>query len=364
MALSFLSNFSLPKLKLFRGEESVLGIDIGTSSLKIVELKKRGGKIHLLRYGWLALGGYGGKELGQSVKLPIEKLEEALTFLLKEEKFSATRGVFSIPLSSSLIFTIEVPRVAENRLETVVPLEARKHIPVAYTDVSMVWIPFPEREREVLGGAPGEATPVRVLVIAILKPVISLYQGLAGAAGLQNALFEVETFSMIRSLLGGERKPLALVDIGADTTKVAIIDNGMVVASHGIDLGSQDITDTLARERNISFSEAERLKREAVGAESAASQKIFNDLFNTIRRVVIDAKVGGAGVGKTVLVGGGALLPNVAEVAKNILGHEVLLGNPFKTIVPPSDVVAPVLSAVGPEFAVSVGLALRGLEEF
>jgi hypothetical protein len=69
MALSFLSNFSLPKLKLFGGEQSVLGIDIGTSSLKIVELKKKGGRIHLLRYGWLALGGYGAKELGQLQKL-------------------------------------------------------------------------------------------------------------------------------------------------------------------------------------------------------------------------------------------------------------------------------------------------------
>jgi Tfp pilus assembly PilM family ATPase len=103
---------------------------------------------------------------------------------------------------------------------------------------------------------------------------------------------------------------------------------------------------------------------DAVGAESVASQKVFNDLFNTVHRIVVDAKVGGAGVSKTVLVGGGALLPNVTEIAKNILGHEVLLGNPFRTIVPPAEVVAPVLSAVGPEFAVSVGLALRGLEEF
>lgn len=361
----FLSLFNfIMKAPLFgSGEKIALGIDIGTSSLKIVELKKKGNKVTLSRYGLLSLGGYGGKEAGQSVKLPPEKLSEALNFLLAEEKFIAKKAVFSIPLSSSLIFIIEVPASAKNRLDTVVPFEARKHIPVAYTEVSMVWVPLIEKGEDILGANKiNTSAPLRVLVIAVLKPILELYQGLAANAGFESVLFEVETFSMIRSLTRAEHGTYALIDIGADTTKVAVIDGGVVVFSHSVNKGSQDITENLAKERTVSFKEAEELKKHSLDVPGAES--VFKDIFSeAVEALHGVSKRSGHVVAKTILVGGGSILPLATPLAAGIFGHEVTLGNPFLYILPPTKTVVSILNQSGPELSVATGLALRGVEE-
>jgi type IV pilus assembly protein PilM len=292
-----------------------------------------------------------------------EKLSEALNFLLAEEKFTARKAVFSIPLSSSLIFTIEVPMVAKDRLDTVVPFEARKNIPVAYSDVSMVWVPLIEKEADVLGANKTDPnTPLRVLVIAILKPVVQLYQTLAANAGFETVLFEVETFSMIRSLSRAERGTYALIDIGADTTKVAVIDAGVVVFSHGIDRGSQDITESLAEEKRVSFKEAEELKKQADSFSGA--QTILSAIFKeAVQALHLASQRTGHVAAKTILVGGGSIIPGADRLAAEILGHEVILGNPFLAIEPPAEAVGALLKQSGPELAVASGLALRGIEE-
>lgn len=360
----FASFFNLKNFSLFSsGEKGALGVDIGTSSLKVVELRKKSGKAVLTRYGLLSLGGYGDKEHGQAVKLAPEKLSEALNFLLAEEKFTAKKAVFSIPLSSSLIFTIEVPAAAKDRLETVVPYEARKHIPVAYTDVSMVWVPLLEKEEDVLGANRAVAgLPLKVLVIAVLKPVVELYQTLAAKAGFETVLFEVETFSMIRSLSRNEKGTYALIDIGADTTKVAVIDAGVVVFSHGIDKGSQDITESVSRERGVSFKEAEELKKNK--GEIPEAGPIFESIFSEAAEALHGAAARTGHIpGKTILVGGGSMLSGAAQRAAQILNHEVFLGDPFIFIDPPAKAVGALLKESGPELAVASGLALRGLEE-
>ena len=100
---NFLSN-------LFSREgQSVLGIDIGPSSIKVVQLKKRKGRAVLETYGALALGPYGGTEVGRATHLPPEKIAEALVDLLREAKTSTKKCGLSIPMSSSLLVPIEVP---------------------------------------------------------------------------------------------------------------------------------------------------------------------------------------------------------------------------------------------------------------
>lgn len=360
---SVLVDFIMNRPLFGTGERRSLGIDVGTSSLKIVEIKKDKGKLTLTRYGLLSLGGYGGKEAGQAVKLPPEKLSEALNFLLAEEKFTSKKAVFSIPLSSSLIFVIEVPAIAIDRLDTVVPFEARKHIPVAYTDVSMVWVPLVEKTEDVLGASKINASAtLRVLVIAVLKPVVELYQTLAANAGFETVLFEVETFSMIRSLSRAERGTYSLIDIGADTTKVAVIDAGVVVFSHSIDKGSEDITESLVQEKSLSFKEAEELKKHS--SDVLLAQEVFRNIFSEAAQVLSGAaKRTGHVATKTILVGGGSIFPGVSGLATEILAHEVILGNPFVSILPPAKAATSLLTTIGPELAVATGLALRGIEE-
>ena len=136
-------NFS----RFFRsGSESAVGIDIGSSFIKIVQLKKKGGRAILETYGELALGPYAGLVTGQITNLSGDKLAEALSDILKEAHVSTKSSAISIPFSASLISLIELPKASENQLDTVIPLEARKYIPVPISEVSLDWWIVPRRD--------------------------------------------------------------------------------------------------------------------------------------------------------------------------------------------------------------------------
>src|SRR3990167_7165533 len=105
---------------------SVLGIDIGTSSIKLVQLKRKGGKAILETYGEISLGSYAGFEIGRSTNLSTDKVSEALRDLIGEANVTTNDCGLSIPVSSSLITFIKLPQTAEKQLQTVIPMEARK----------------------------------------------------------------------------------------------------------------------------------------------------------------------------------------------------------------------------------------------
>src|SRR3989338_11452747 len=124
---------------LLGGEEhNAVGIDIGSSAIKVIEIKKRGGKAILETYGAIALGPYADLDAGRVTNLPIEKVCQALKEVLKQSGVTISSGAFSIPVQSSLIFVVEFPaQVEESKIAEIVPIEARKYIPLPITEVSL-----------------------------------------------------------------------------------------------------------------------------------------------------------------------------------------------------------------------------------
>src|SRR5664279_2979754 len=106
--------------------DSAVGIDIGSSAIKVVEIKKKGGKAILETYGAIALGPYADLEAGRVTNLPVEKIVLALQEVLKQSGVTSKTLALSIPVQSSLIFTIELPaQIAEAEIATIIPTEAR-----------------------------------------------------------------------------------------------------------------------------------------------------------------------------------------------------------------------------------------------
>src|SRR3989344_9283356 len=128
------------------GEGSVLGIDIGASSAKIVQLRASRGSAVLETYGEIALGPYGQQAVGKAVKLTPEKTAEALKELMKEANITARSGGISIPFSSSLISVLDFPKVAKEALKRMVPIEARKYIPLPVSEVTLASFVIPQAE--------------------------------------------------------------------------------------------------------------------------------------------------------------------------------------------------------------------------
>ncbi len=125
---------------------NVVGIDIGSSSIKIVELENKKGKAVLRTYGEIALGPYAGMAIGQVPSLSNEKISEALHDILNEARTSTLNSGMAIPFKSSLVSLIEMPAMPEKQLEEAIPIEARKYIPVPISEITLDWWIIPKDE--------------------------------------------------------------------------------------------------------------------------------------------------------------------------------------------------------------------------
>ncbi len=349
---------------------SVLGVDIGSSSIKVVQLRRQKGRAILETYGELALGPYAGSNVGQSTNLPVEKVVEALRDILAEKEVNLTTrncGV-AIPFASSLMSVIEMPAVPFKELSQMVPIEARKYVPVAISEVSLDWSVIPQdRDERDDKNAPAKT---EVLLVAIHNNTIEKYSEIVTKSGLSSTFFEIEIFSTMRSILDQEVVPVMILDMGATSTKLYIIERGILRSSHTINRGGQSVTMSLSKSLGISMQEAEVMKREK-GLPGEASGIGLKDvivvtldfIFSEANQVVLAyQKKYNKNISKVFLVGGGSALKGLEEVAKKSFQTEVVCGNPFGKVVAPA-FLEDVLKTTGPEFAVAVGVALRKMQE-
>jgi type IV pilus assembly protein PilM len=354
-------------------DNSFFGVDIGLSSVKVVQVRNDRGRVILETYGELATGPYGGLAVGQAAALSSDKAGQLIKDLLREANVTATRGAIAIPLRSSLIIDANIPEVDDEKLATMIPLEARKYVPVPISEVSLDWlkIPVSSDSRLEWSDDKNKHPSTKILIVAIQNDTISQTQDAAKRAGFTPTFFEIETFSSIRSTLRGDLGATAILDIGAGTSKLAIVDRGVVRVSHTISKGAQDITVAVSHSLGVPFAKAEEIKRE-VGLvarsgtygelESVINPSVDYVFAETSRVMVKYQKENRRSVDKLILIGGGALLKGISEIAAKTVGVPVALGTPFDKTETPA-FLGNILTEAGPVFAVALGLALRGLEE-
>lgn len=357
-----------------KSSKSALGIDIGTSAIKVVQIKKKGGKAVLETYGALSLGPYGNTDVGMVTNLPTDDISKALTDVMRESNITTNSGVIAIPSLSSLIFTISLPgKVSEEQLKVIVPNEARKYIPVPISEVALDWFVIPpevvayEDESSSSQGSSTSNQKLEVLVVAIHNDTLSKYQEILTKTKLQSDSFEMEIFSNIRSSFDNDIAPVLLMDFGASKTKLSIVEAGVVRVFHIVNRGSQDITKNISQSMSISFAEAEKLKR-ATGLDLSANQqaatvaRLSTDyIFSDTNSVVLAyEKKYNKNISKVILTGGGSLLRGLLEVATENFHVDVAYSDPFSKTEAPVFLEG-VLKMSGPEFSVALGLALRQL---
>ncbi|MEA1929884.1 MAG: type IV pilus assembly protein PilM [Patescibacteria group bacterium] len=367
MANPFQKFLSFGKLALWRKKnDRVLGIDVGASSVKIVQLRRSKGRVILETYGEIATGPYRDLSVGQVAVLTTEKRAEAIKYLFKESNVTTNQASFGIPLGSSLLVTIEIPKVEADMLAKVIPIEARKYIPVPISEVSLDWWVIPRKDLD----PSADAGKLEVLIVAIHNSTINQYQSLAKTMSLQTAFLEIETFSAMRSSLSGEMATTAILDLGAGTTKMVIVDHGIVKLSHTIGKGSQDISMAISRSLGLDFGKAEEVKRQVGLVErledgrniSTSVNSTLEYIFTDVNKVITDFQTRERKVvNKIVLLGGGSLLKGLVDVAGRSFSAPVVLGQPFAKVEAPA-FLEPILDEVGPTFAVALGLALRHLQ--
>ena len=358
-----------------KSNKSVLGVDIGTSAIKVVQLKKKNGKAVLETYGAIALGPYGNIDIGAVTNLQTDDIVRALLDVIKESNVTVRSGVMAIPSSSSLIFTISLPdKITEDKFQNVIPIEARKYIPVPISEVSLDWFILPRdsdsssddvtkiQDSKIMSDLKTE-----VLVVAIHNDILSRYQEILKKTEIQSDSFEMEIFSNIRASFSHDLAPVLLIDFGASKTKLSIVEDGVVHVFHVVNRGGADITNNIASSLNISFSEAEKIKRE-VGLDPNSNKDVADIVRLSIDYIFSDTnsvvfayqKKYNKTISKVILTGGGSLIRGLIDRAVSNFHADVVYSDPFSKTESPA-FLEPILKISGPEFSVAIGLALRQL---
>lgn len=355
--------------------DTYVGIDIGSSYIKVVQLKKESGRIVLETYGEVALGPYDDDHFaGELTNLEPDKMAEAIKNLLEQANVTAKDVVFSISSATSLIFILNIPKIDERGLAGVVKSEARRYIPIPLSEVSLDWWVIPEKEiyadEESSLSKLNKASDVDILVAAIRNEVVDRYNKVNLSIGNFNTpSYEIETFSAIRASFKHELTPVMLLDFGASGTRISIIEHGVVRKFHSINRGSAYLTSSLKKSLQIEFDVAEKIKREVGLNHTHPNKQAFeiistgvNYIFSEIKNVLFDfEREYNKPVSKMILTGGGSLLDQLKEQIESKYNITTTYADPFSKVVSP-DFLEGILENAGPEFVVAVGLALQGVE--
>jgi type IV pilus assembly protein PilM len=339
----------------------VVGIDIGMFSTKVVQLRYESERAVLETYGELLGEGYfknvDTTGSGGVLRYLDSDLASLLTDVLRESNVTTKAAVLSVPAIASFVTSITFPRISKKEIESAVPLEARKYIPIPMSEVILDWDTFDNEENR---------DSVEVLLIAVPREVVEKFKRVIKLVGLNALALEIETFSLVRSAARYESIPTAFVNIGHIATTLAVVDERRLRVSHSIDHGSLELTKALERGLNVNTARAEAIKREVGLSERVEEREIASVitplveiLFSEIERLVsLYNRKASRKIQKINLAGGGANLRGLIEYVASRFGMEVARAQPFSRVVSPP-FMQPVLRELGPPFAVAAGLAMR-----
>lgn len=361
MEIPFLKKLGLPKLAfLSRKPSSVVGIDIGASSTKVLQLRYESERAVLESYGELRNQGY--LKIGETRGMGLARYSDAdvaalLKDLIREANITTKEAVFSVPATSSFLATIPFPKMTAKEIGNAIPFEARKYVPIPLAEVALDWdILEPSENRDTMD----------VLLVAVPLEIVEKFKRVSQLAGLNARALEVETFSMVRALVGRDQTPTALINLGHVATTLAIADKGKLAMSHNFNRGAQEFTRALERGLNITQDRAEAVLKD-IGLSDRIEDReiasiiapIVESLFSEIARTLnIYNRRQDRKIQKINLTGGGSNLKGLIELGASRFGLEVTRGNPFARIVAPAFLQI-VFREIGPVFAVVMGLALH-----
>ena len=345
-----------------------VGVDIGSSSIKVVQLSKSKGKVSLDTFGEISLGPYAQKAAGKSVQLDSMKLTEGLKDLLRESQVDAKSAGFSIPLKSSLVFNMKMPEVSDSKLDEMVRLEARRYIPVPINEVSLDWSVIPDDldQDDESVTAEDDRKFLNIMVVAIHKDTLQKYKEVSDNAELDIQFLEIETFSTIRSVLSHDNGVVAIMDIGASVTKVYIVEYGVVQKSHVVGVGSQNMLQALETQRRLSAINEDLNLRHGDALKEQMNKRLqtpidLDRILVEANKVILDfQKKHRKNIEQVILTGGGSILKGIMPYVQKSIESEITIAHPFSKVETPA-FLENTLRDAGPEFSVAIGLALRGL---
>lgn len=342
-------------MRLFRRNREIFGLDVGSSVVKVAQLRESGAAWSLTAYGDAPLPL--GTIADGVIKEPVVVVD-AIRHAVAEAGVKATDAAIAISGRELIIKKVQIPEVPPNEVHDVVQLESEHHIPFAIDEVSL--------DYQVVGRHDGV---MDLILVAVKKSKVTEYAAVVEEAGLRPMIVDVDGFAVGNQYELNHPEDtgeaVALIDVGASIMKTNVVRGGVTIFARDIPFGGNNYTQAIAQRLQIPFERAETAKLgesaevawdAVVPALEAVSRELALEVQRTFDYFASTAE--SERIGRIVLSGGCAKLSGLNEYLASTWGIPVDLARPFERVaVDPR--LADAVTTAGPALAVVVGLGVR-----
>jgi len=347
-----------------RGKTSMVGVDIGSSSVKAVELQGKGSDLQLLNLGFETLQADSVVD-GQIMEL--NAVSSAISAIFNEHKIKTTKVAAGVNGHSVIVKNIVLPQMSEDELQESFAWHAEEHIPFDISDVNLDYHVMNRSDEAI-----------HVLLAACKRDKVANLKQAIQLAGKQPSIVDVDAFALQNCYeLNYDPQPghvVALLNIGASTTNINILNGVRSVFTRDATFGGNQYTSLLQKELGLTFDQAEAVKR-GMPMPEGIEQRDISPILDTVSDILAleiqktmdfyraTVEEGESAVEKILVSGGGSKLKGLVEFLSRRFEVPVELFDPFRKIKVDSRSFDPeYMREIVPEMAIAVGLALRGVD--
>jgi type IV pilus assembly protein PilM len=335
-----------------------IGIDIGSYSIKLIEIARDGDRVGLVAAGSVPMP---SKAMTSTLQADAEAVAVAIRQLMKDTGTKSRDVTIALPESKVFTRVIEVPQLSQRELSSAIKWEAEQYIPLPLDQVNV--------DYAILRDAKETGTnKMEVLLVAAPKSLVDRYMTILEMAELNPIGAETEIIATSRAVARSlpNVKTVMIVSLGAQTSDIAVLKGGVLVFTRSVSSGGEAITRAIAQSLEFTQSQAEEYKRtyglqkdKLEGKIAMAAKPIMDTIVGEMKRAIAyyEEKYKDQHVETVLLTGGTSRIPGMVVYLAQAINFEVQFANPWAGIA--KDARFNVLNTEGPNFCVAVGLALR-----
>ncbi len=346
---------------MFKAKKDLIGIDIGSSSVKLVQLREAKGVYHLVSLGVVNLP---QEAIVDNAIMDSGSVVEAIRELVETQKVKTKNVATSISGHSVIIRKIQLPLMTEEEMESSIQWEAEQYIPFEISEVNI--------DFQIIGPDQNDSSQMNVTLVAAKKDIVNDYVAVFRECGLTPVVMDVDCFALENAFEIGhgfeEEEVVALVNMGASAMNINILKGGSTVFTRDVQVGGNMFNDEIQKRLGLNSGDAERVKlgEPVDGVDDDSVREIVSgageNLAQEVQRSLdfFSATSADEKIQKIFITGGVAKASSVREALEKRFTIQVEVFNPFEQIVVDDNDFDPeYIQSIGPLFTVGVGLAMR-----